>query len=487
MNAATLLLTPWRAAPSGARWMVVVFYLLTCLVATAIAVFGHTATTWLAVSLTYGLGLFAPWAFLFPGAALLAKDARQLRIPRLERLAILALPAYAIAMLALPAAVFAALGWPLVKPMLVWTLVMAGAFAFALLPRYVTVFCGFLPTLGNALAPGWVRLFPHAGSWPTWTIALLVLLLIMIGWRWHGFIRGRISEQGWSSPMVVQLRYGSWGAWSQMQATGRLSLMIGKGGGQVDGCGPSRPIRSLRMALGGWYTPRSWLHHVQQMGIMLVLISVPVGALLLAHLHDGGASSRMGGSALLGAVFGFAAMASPLVCLLSWVWLSRRWQRVNMELPMLALLPGLGSNAMRKRNLLRAALTRPLVAHAICLAVGLIGCHWLTRVTPLIGVQVVAITIGALATTGLMLDILGGKPHSLWTVAPLLGAVFVLQNLGLVVTAMLGSNHAPAHSTTMLAVLMAGWILLAGWATRLALAGWRALETRPQPFVANPA
>lgn len=486
MNAATMLLTPWRAAPVGTRWMMAAFYLLACIVAAAIALFGHATTTWLAVAITYGVGLFAPWAFLFSGTALLAKDARQLRIPALERLAVLALLAYALAMLALPVAAFAMLGWPWVKPVMGWSLVMVGGFVFALLPRYIAVFCGFLPTLGNALAPGWVRLSPHTGGWPTWEIALLMLLAVA-GWRWRGFVRGRISEQGWSSPTVVQLRYGSWGAWSQMQASGRFTLAIGQSGGNVAGCGPSRPARSLRVALGGWYTPRSWRWHAQQLALVTVLLGVPVMAIWLGHLRDGVGGDRASVGTLLGALFGFASVASPLVCLLSWMWLSRRWQRVNMELPMLALLPGLGSNATRKRHLLGAALTRPLVAHLTCLAVVFVGCHWLQRANLLVDLQLVAIAMGALATVGLVLDILGGKPHSLWTVGPLLGAVFVLQNASLIIGALLGHSHLQAHSMAILAALVFGWLLVGGWAAWLGMAGWRLLAIRPQPFVANPA
>jgi hypothetical protein len=210
-------------------------------------------------------------------------------------------------------------------------------------------------------------------------------------------------------------------------------------------------------------------------------------AIWLGHLRDGGASDRSSVATLLGAVFGFASVASPLVCLLSWAWLSRRWQRVNMELPVLALLPGLGSNTARKRHLLRAALTRPLLAHVVCLVVVFIGCFWLPHAAPLVGVELVAVATGALATVGLVLDVLGGRPHSLWTVGPLLGAAFVLQSASLVLGAWLGSSHAPAHSMMILAALMGGWLLLAGWAARLAMAGWRALAVRPQPFVANPA
>ncbi|MBU6246531.1 MAG: hypothetical protein KGN77_02145 [Xanthomonadaceae bacterium] len=486
MNAATVLLTPWRAVPVGTRRLMAAFYLLACIAGTLIALFGHARTPWLAVALTYGVGLFAPWAFLFSGTVLLAKDARQLRVPALERVAVEALFAYALAMLLLPTAVFALIGWPWATPMIGWSLVMVGGFAFALLPRYVAVFCGFLPTLGHALAPGWPRLFPHAGGEPLPEIALLVLLAVA-GWRWRGFVRGRISEQGWSSPTVVQLRYGSWGAWSQMQASGRNTLTLGQGGGNVAGCGPSRPVRSLRVGLGGWYTPRSLRWHVQQLAFMTVLLGVPALAIWLGHLRSSGGQDHGNVAVLLGAFFGFAVVASPMVCLLSWTWLSRRWQRVNTELPMLALLPGLGSAQARQQALLRAALQRPLAAHAACFVLVLAGSPWMPDALPVIGLQAVAVAVGALTSIALVLDVLGGRPHGLWTAGPLLAAMFVLQMASLVIGTLLGSHHAPGHASALLAGLLVGAGLLAGWSAHLARAGWRALAARPQPFVANPA
>lgn len=487
MNVLRLLQIPWHATYRSLRWLAVAVLVLCACTAIGVGLFGSGSGHLDTAIAVFSGGVLFLWAFFLSTSLLLAIDARQLRVPGIQRQIVASLLLYAVLSLAVPTLLLGMLGAPVVNAAIVLALFGTGGLAFALMPRYFAVFIGFTPALVNTL---WHRLQLPGISDPRFAhvalpVTLLLLLVIVVCWR-RLLRAGASRAQGWTAPMVLQYRNGSWGHWhsigDQRQLRQRpdwLQLAV-----SLDGVGPAAPRKALRVALGGWYLPQTVRSYARQLGLMLTFAVLPllVLVLLIQGQHDHQTAEILHG-VLIGSLGMTGVCAGPVIGMLSLTWLSKRWQGVNAELPLLALLPGLGDPAQAKRRVLRAGLGLPLALHALLvLLTGVAMLCWdghLAMLSFLLLAQLGATTV----TVALLLNLFGGRHLTIWVNGSVLAASFMLTLLSLVLPAMSWGRDPVAGAEATLLPLVAAWLLLAAGMIWLARRGWRELMQRPHPFL----
>jgi hypothetical protein len=163
--------------------------------------------------------------------------------------------------------------------------------------------------------------------------------------------------------------------------------------------------------------------------------------------------------------------------------LYQRWSRTDAELPLLALLPGVGGGGSAKHALLRASLLPPLCGQlALALLMLLIATRagWSDE-------AMVLLMLGPLGCVGLLCSFtlmlfgagplrgrglvwVGGAAY-LWICAAAGGALF--------------HHHPWGFGPVALSLLALGWSALFVALLWLGRRGWRKLQQRPHPFLAN--
>lgn len=490
MNPLPLLRIPWFSTHRSMRWMMV--FVLACCSAGAIAigVFAPGLGQWKGIAGLLGLGLFFLWTFFLSTTLLLAIDTRQLRVPGIQRQIVRSLLLCGVLTIGLPAVLLGMLGEPVAPVVILLALASSLGLAFALMPRYLAALLGMTPSLVNAL---WYRFHLPGPDDPHFTAAgavTVVALLLLTSWRWRQLVRaGANQPQGWSSPMVLQLRNGSWGHWSGIGENRQIRLRPAwlQAEANLAGVGPATPSKTLRIALGGWYLPQTLRSYARQLGVMLGLFVLPMlGFVVIARFgrHSAELSSTLMGG-LAGGLGMLSVMAGPMIGIFSLTWLSRRWQRVNAELPLLALLPGLGDAARAKRELLRAGLGLPLLLQGLlALLVMAAMLYWHSHAR-LLSFLLLAQLITATVTSTALLNLFGGQALPLWITGLAFAAAFVLTVLSAMLPALAWGHHPVGWAAAMLPPLGLGWLLLAGVMVRLGRRGWRRLMLRPHPFLSN--
>ena len=488
MNLLQLLQIPWHATYRSLRWLALAVLVLCGGTAIGVGLFGG-GTGHLDVAIAvFGGGVLFLWAFFLSTSLLLVIDARQLRVPGIQRQTVASLLLYAVLSIAVPTVLLGMIGAPVFNAAIVLALSGAGGLAFALMPRYIAIFIGFTPALVNTL---WHRLhLPGIGD-PRFVHAALpvtVFLLLVIVVCWRRLLRaGSSRAQGWSAPMVLQYRNGSWGHWHTIGDLGQLRqrpdwLQLAVNLGDV---GPTTPRKALRVALGGWYLPQTARSYARQLGLLFAFAVLPL--LGLALLIQWGQHDKQTADVLEGVLIGSLGMtgicAGPVIGILSLTWLSKRWQRTNAELPLLALLPGLGDPAQARRRVLRAGLGLPLILHALLVMLtGITMLCWHGHVAMLSFLLLAQLGTAAV-TVAVLLNLFGGRHLSIWVNGSVLAASFVLTLLSLVLPAMSWGRDPVAGAEMALQPLVAAWLLLTAGMIWLARRGWRELMQRPHPFL----
>lgn len=490
MNLLQLLQMPWQATQHGLRWLSLVVLALCSGGAVAIGLFADNPDRWVGSMVLYGLGLAYLWAIFFPSSLLVAMDARQLRVPRIQRQIVASLLLYGVLCPALPLVVMGAAGMPLRGAAALLVLCSSGGLAIALLPRYVAAFMGMAPSLMHAL---WLRLNlpgisdPHFATGAAW---IVLALLPALAWRWRQLLRaGPGQPLGWSAPMVLQFRNGSWGHWGNLGDQRQLRLRPAwlQLQPNLDGVGPGAPYMTLRVALGGWYMPQTLRSYIRQLGLVLAIVAVPLAcivALVLLGDRQAHAAEILRGS-LIGALSSFSIIAGPMTCLISLQWLRKRWQRANAELPLLALLPGLGGSERVKRQLLRAGLGLPLGLHALLALLAVAAMLYWRSHANLLLFPLLAQVGSAAVTAAAVLNLFGGRALRLWMTGMVLVTTFVLTLLSMLLPVMAWGRHPVVWVAPWLPALGAGWLLLVGAMVWLGRRGWHDLMQRPHPFLTN--
>lgn len=487
---ANAMLTPWRATRASRRWFALALMEACLLGAVAIGAFMPGPRRWLACAILYAVGAFFLWALWLSATLLLAIDARRLYLPGVQRAAIHGLACYAMLTTALPVLALVALpNVDLVLTALIVATACISGLAFALLPGYVITLACLLPALLSKLK---LPLPLPALGQPGWLVATLLVLVPMIALRWRQLVRGGTNRlAGLRRPLVMQFH--------RMDATGLLDSDPDSGSAEMirrrpnwlqpraslRDASPASPVLALRIALGGHYLPKTLGSHLRTAAIALVQMVAMCLVFTLVLTDKHGVAFLQASLALSALVFigGSCLLGGPMLALLIGAQLHQRWQRANTELPLLALLPGLGDARERRHHLLQAALAMPASTLATLLLI-VLACAWALHLRGL-GLLLVVLPIPASLGVIVMqvLRLVGGRPLSSWGAWLLFVPLAALFTLSIVLPIVSLADRAASVAAP--SWLLAAWGVLALMLAWLAQRGWRGLQRRPHPFLPN--
>lgn len=494
MNAAAVLLAPWRSSQTNLRWLVLAILVATAIASIALIVFGTSRDTAhiLTAMTPYAFGLAYACAFLLSTLLILAADTRKLRIPGVPRIAGWSAVLYGVFGVGMPCTILAAFGLDVSVVAVVLMLAACAGLAFVLLPRYVAVLLCFLPS-----AHIFLRHLIHLPEmtdprWLPWGLFTMIALLTICALRWRQLLGTEQLSRGWAGPMLANLRYsrnqGQWGFntfngtqfirqrpdWLQARPDLRKT-------------GPRWSANSLRVALGRWYVPQTTAGHaLQAIPWLFALAAYPVIMAFFIgnekrHL-DISTLLHSGGLLTIGwtGVFGAAMLAMvPTVAL-------AQFQRnTNAELPLLALLPGLGEGSVLRASLLRAAFVKPGVLFALLLILISGIALWLHLGTALLACISLAM-LGCIGTSfASTLCEFGGCARSAWgrALQVIAGFCLLLSTTSLSMT--LSNSRERAAHPQILFWLIAAWLVFDVVQLLLGIRGWRGFVQRPHPFLPN--
>ncbi len=436
-----------------------------------------------------GLGNGICWGLLMPNAVLLVRDAQQLRLPGIRRDVAWSLPLYAVLSLGVPVLLQLPDGH-VARFAIVLVLAAASAGLYMLLPGRLALLAYVLLVLNATV----FHVFRLSGltdpRFVTWGAGAAPLLALAVVWRWRQLLRGGdVPLPRSRAPQVINLRrvFGMSVADAQTEAAtlrARPDWLALRP--DLRGVGPQAPIKTLRMALGGAYTPQTLSGRLYQ--LVPSALMVLVGLMFVASPfgdHRVWPEIRylfgLEGFVYVAFFFAFVSMMSVITIVAV---VTRRWGRLNAELPLLALLPGLGRAGDIKRVVLRAVLQGPArFLGASLLVIGMdaasLGVGWPGVLSLLL------IVVGCLGyLVAMVLGVLGGHAWSG------VGGFFVV--IGMLVllslTALLPVLWHDWSGLTVIAAdaaFAAAWLVLALLLLSLGHRGWRGLQARPHPFLAN--
>lgn len=485
MNLSRVLLAPWIATPRSLRW-IVALGLGVCFVADGLGrIFGHADREWLWSAAMLGIGNGICWGLLMPNAVLLVRDAQQLRLPGIRRDVAWSLPLYAVLSLGVPVLLQLPDGH-VASFAVVLVLAAASGGLYMLLPGRLALLAYVLLVLNGTV----FHVFRLPGltdpRFVRWGAAAAPLLVLAVVWRWRQLLRaGDIPLRRLRAPNVINMRraYGM----SRADPLTDAALLRARPDWlairpDLRDTGPQATITSLRMALGGQYVPQTLSGRLYQL-VPSALIML-VGLIFLATSfgdHRVWPAMRYlfgrEGFVYVGWLFAVVSMMSVMTAVEV---VTLRWGRLNAELPLLVLLPGLGHAGDIKRMLLRAVLQRPArFLGAIGMDAASLGVGWPVVLTMLL---IVAGCLGYLVA--MALGILGG--HALSGAGKLFVLIGMLVLLSLTaLLPMLWHGWSGLTVVDASAALAASWLVLALFLLWLGHRGWRGLQARPHPFLAN--
>lgn len=410
----------------------------------------------------------------------LARDARELRLPGVERDADRVLPLFALASVLLPALVLGAVfGHPLTW-FISLALVAMGTLAFCILPTVLvlplSIVAIALLFLAHAVPP-----LPGNPHFFAWAVPASIVLTLASLQRWIAIRRtATLDCNPWLRPIAaggrrVQLRKLR-GEIYRVMLPDRKNPPRKPATGQLHRIGPAHPVRSIQVALGWTLKPlnlRADARRRWRMQLLLAtLIAAPAVVALLARRYYG--TDAVTRFALQWPMFLAIVIVTPVNRLLTAFW---RGQRSNLAL--LALLPRLGDPARIHRDALAASLSRVL-SRKLGLIVAIALASYVLRPPPMFFAYLALIfACGTLLEIALATHVLGGKPLSQSAEWALIATIIFVP--------MMATAIAVQHPTRdWLAVLaVALWLAWCAGLTLFGWFGWRALRRRPHPFLAN--
>lgn len=500
MNLPLSLWLPWRTVHRSLRWLGGGFGLLLCVAGGGVAVYVGGAHGWRYGMMLYAFGVGYFWMCVMACLMLVAIDARRLRLPGIERSITGSLLLYGLASVAVPLAMFVPLGGDAATIALVAALAASAGLASPLTPRYLTLLLGFLPALAIGARHPLHLPFPGQPGFVPLGLAVLAALVAACIFRWRQLLRAEAPvETGLGSAMVLQYRRnggmggmngGLLGAALHDRASAASGARLSRTAPAIrlDGIGPHTPVLALRVALGEGLAPQTLRSHARRfarIGLPLLLFIAVMAVMQAGEAHGDVLHKVLRGVGVnvigwLGLMGGIALMV--MGSLLPW----RGWRRANAELPLLALLPGLGDADALRHNLLRAALLRPLLLQALLLAL-VLAAALAMHAGPLLWLFA---GLGQLGCAGVVvastLATFGGKPLPGWGMGVLLTAMGLLVSAStfMALFATLG-KHAQPLGDGSIATLAIVWVAAIAALLWLCRRGWQGMQARPHPFLAN--
>jgi hypothetical protein len=428
------------------------------------------------------------WAGVISQSLLLAREAWRLRLPTLGREVNASLALYALLSIGLPSVLLTWLGG---NGAAIVTEIALGAglgMAYATLPPPIGVLTILVPTMQDHLARWLPMPVASPAGFVAWAAPAVIALWLLIGWRWHRGVRHGYAMQGSQRPLLLILRsrawYGRCGDGAETRLIGRRARWL-QPTVDLHGCGPGHPLRSLRVALGGWGMPQTPVSRMRQLGTLLVsllLASLLIGLTLSDSDRHGNALSAIGGADMLMLYIG---MVGPLLAIVHTQLLQRRWNRSNAELPLMALLPGLGNAAQARRALLRASLLPTLGLQTVLLLATIAladHLHLDARGDALL-------LLGQLAGMGMLvafdLAVLGHVAIGYgWTTTLLIYGYLVIVGSSSMALPLF-NGHPQVLKIGAVVVIALLWATFLTPLAILGLRGWRGFQRRPHPFLTN--
>lgn len=492
----TALVLPWRTVHRSLRWLGGGFSLLLCAAALGVALYTGGRDGWRYGMMFYAFGAGYFWMCVVACLLLVAIDARRQRLPGIERSITSSVLLYGLLSVLLPLAMFVPLGGDAITIALVAALAASVGLASPLLPRYFTLVIGFLPALMLGARHRLPIPFPGQPGFVPLGLAALAVLVAACVVAWRRLLRAEApAETGLGSATVLTYRrHGGMGGGllgeamrdDTTTAGARTATATATPSIRLHGIGPRTPVLALRVALGEQLAPQSLRSHARRfarLGLPLLLF-IP----LMAFMQSGEAHGDVARKLWLGvgiSVIGWLGiMGGIALMVMGCLPLRARWGRTNAELPLLALLPGLGHGDALRRHLLRAALVRPLALQALLLAL-VLGAALAMRAGPALWLFA---TLGQLGCAGVVvastLATFGGKPLPGWGMGALLAAMGLLVSASTFLSLFAGMGpHAHALSAASLATLAMLWAVAIVALLWLGRRGWRGMQTQPHPFL----
>ena len=490
MNLGRTLLMPWMAVPRSTRWLTAVVGVLSFAGYGLLLGFSHALHRWDGAGIALGIATVFCWGFFMPNTLLLALDARHVCMPAVRTEVVRSLLLYALLTIGGPLLLL----WPGGHLLTVAALLVIGAgigTLYALMPAYLGMILFMLPALHNATRQ-WLPMpaLPKPRD-PDFVYRALVgaaLVLLLVVLRWLQLLRAdHVATRGFAALTVFNLRR-SVGLAQRDPLTNTDALRARSAWLMVtpdlSQAGPQAPVLSLRVAFGGMYLPTTARSRLRRVVPSLIFLAIPALYFWFVATNTGA-----GGQNVLGGLFGDMSFA-----LVMWLFagvslftaemasnvLDLRWSRTNAELPLLALMPGLGHGRDVQRALLRAAMLAPARTQLFGLMVFVIVAAWLHQGwqinAAMLGMMIVS--LGVLAAS--VLGILGGSPLCGWPRGFLL-----LLALALITLSVLSFTAGPQWQPLRVTHLAIGWAVLVLWLLWLGYRGWRGLQQRPHPFLSN--
>jgi len=490
MNIYRVLLAPWIATPRSTRWLVAIVLAFLVVADVLVWIYGPAARSWILSAIFLGIGNGLCWTVLMPNGLLLALDAQRLGLPGIRRDVVWSLPLYAALSIGVPMLLQLPHGH---VPSFGILLVMVAAIGslYMLLPGYLGFALCLLPVLNGAISDVFALPGPTDPRFVPWGAGAALLLVLAAAWRWHQLLRGGdVPMRGVRAPSVINFRRSL--SMSRSDPLADASLLRGRPGWlavqpDLRRVGPQAPVTSLRVALGGIYLPQTIINRFFD-SLRAALILAFFGLLLFGITRFDPAAEQWVQYVFSRRGFLFAGWIYAVFCL-AWVMavvesLTLRWERSNDELPLLALLPGVGHTGDIKRMLLRAAIKRPASCLGLLCVVGLIvaACLHVGRSVELTMPLIALACLGYLVASAL--SIFGGHPLPGFGKSLLVIGMFVLLSLT-VLLPMLWHDWAELSAARAGDTLGAAWFALALFLFWLGRRGWRGLRQRPHPFLPN--
>jgi hypothetical protein len=489
MNLSRTLLMPWMAVPRSTRWITVAVYALSLAGYGLLLGFLHSPHVWFAAGVALGVATVFCWAYFMPYTLLLALNARHLCMPAVRAEVVRSLLLYALLTVGGPWLLL----WPGGHPLIVVALLLIGAgigMLYALLPTYLVIILCMLPALHVAIRR-WLPMpaMPKPGDADFMPLVLtgaaLVLLLVVLRW-WQLLRAVHVATRGYMAASVFNIRRRA-GLGLSDPLTNADTLRARPAWSRLTPdlrqAGPQAPVLALQVAFGGMYLPQTWRSRLRR-GIPSLLLVVVALLYLWAVTGNAGASERHVSGGLFGDS-GFAlAMCFFVVSLFSAEMASNvldlRWRGTHAELPLLALMPGLGRSRDVKRTLLHAAMLAPARTQLMWLMAFGIVAALLHKNWPIDAAMLgmVVLSLGVLAVS--VLGTLGGSPLCGWP-----RSLLLLLVLALITFTVLSLTAGPQWQLLQLTHLAIGWAALVLWLLWLGYRGWRGLQRRPHAFLPN--
>jgi hypothetical protein len=495
MNLQAAWLAPWRSSVAATRWVALVLLLLSAFGAVALGRYADKPTWWVGSVVFVGGVEAMLWLLVMSKTMLLAMDGRQLRLPGVQSSVIAALLLYGLLSVLLPTVVFSLFAGHAGAIATLVALFCVGGFLFALLPRYLVMMMYLVPVALKLLPTPFDLPGPASPDFVGWALPAVIALLLAAILCCRFLLRAdNPYKSGWSQPLLMKFRASAPGGGRHAWAGGvDSSAMIRRRPdwmqprADLGGCGPRHAVANLRVALGGLFLPLTVVGWLRQ--IVLVFVPSLLFVLLMTWQginHDSARSleqfSTDGGLVML---IWFGALGTMLLGFFFVMQLGRQWQKTNAELPLLALLPGVGSGVDIKRDLLRAVLLPPLrlqFSLLIVLVILTAGLHKGTQVETFVSLS----QLGGMAFgIAFALVIIGGRVPRKWVTAALTVFSCIMINVSLFVPTMNDPGKIQLGFMSLQTLLIAGWIAFAVVLFWLGRRGWRGLQQRPHPFLAT--